>query len=51
MEGESCPVHGLEECGVYEDGQDPMDRRGGVWDSFYEELDRIKTLALPKSHK
>jgi hypothetical protein len=51
MEGESCPVHGLEECGVYEGGQDPMDRRGGAWDSFYEELDRIKTLALPKSHK
>jgi len=33
------------------EGQDPMDRRGGVWDSFYEELDRIKNLALPKSHK
>lgn len=48
MEGESCPVHGLAECGIYEGGKDPMDHRGGVWDSFYEELDRIKTLALPK---
>lgn len=30
------------------EAQDPMDRRGAVTDSFYEELDRIKSLALPK---
>lgn len=60
MEGESCPVHGLAECGMYEsehtneDSQDPMDRRDGVWDSFYETknsdpLDRIKNLAFTKT--
>jgi hypothetical protein len=60
MEGESCPVHGLAECGMYEseqtneDSLDPMDRRDGVWDSFYETknsdpLDRIKNLALAKT--
>jgi hypothetical protein len=33
MEGESCPVHGLAECGMYE-SVDP--------------LDRLKSLALPQ---
>jgi hypothetical protein len=60
-EGEFCPDHGLAECGgMYETtvaggiapvmgeaGQDPMDHRGGVTDSFYEStLARIKSLAL-----
>lgn len=51
MEGRHCPVHGMMECGMYEDSTDPMDHRGAATDSFYEELDRIKSLALPKSHK
>lgn len=116
MEGESCPVHGLAECGMHEslrdgehhvaqvtfddgtvekvrittdegfreriqqhfakkgrkvtdidvdyavradeDSRDPMDRRGGVWDSFYESqqqsavqdpLVRLKDLAFAKT--
>lgn len=51
MEGRHCPVHGLRECGMYEDSTDPMDHRGAATDSFYEELSRMKSLALPKSHK
>lgn len=48
MEGEHCPVHGMMECGMYEDSTDPMDHRGAVTDSFYEALERLKSLALPK---
>lgn len=64
MEGEYCPEHGLMECGymesmggtvagaiapvVGEDSTDPMDHRGAVTDSFYEDLDRLKKLALVK---
>lgn len=58
-EGEYCPEHGLMECGMgmAEDimgGQDPMDSRHAVTDSFYESkaddalLARIKSLALLK---
>ncbi len=62
-EGEFCPDHGLAECGgMYETtvaggiapvmgeaGQDPMDHRGAVTDSFYESaLARIKSLAMLK---
>jgi hypothetical protein len=61
-EGDFCPEHGLAECGgmyemgtvaggiapvMGEGGQDPMDHRGAVTDSFYEStLARIKSLAL-----
>ena len=60
-EGDFCPEHGLAECGgMYETtvaggiapvmgeaGQDSMDHRGAVTDSFYESaLARIKSLAL-----
>lgn len=64
MEGEYCPEHGLMECGYMEsmggtvagavapvmdeDSTDPMDHRGAVTDSFYEDLDRLKKLALVK---
>jgi hypothetical protein len=51
MEGESCPIHGMVKCDMYEDGKDPIDHRGAVTDSFHEELERIKTLASPKQHK
>jgi hypothetical protein len=63
-EGNFCPEHGLAECGgmmemgtvaggiapvMGEAGQDPMDHRGAVTDSFYESaLARIKSLALLK---
>jgi len=64
MEGEYCPEHGLMECGSYmesmggtvagavapvmDDSTDSMDHRGAVTDSFYEDLDRLKKLALVK---
>ena len=34
--------------GMAEDSTDPMDHRGAVTDSFYEDLDRLKKLALNK---
>ena len=34
--------------GVAEDSTDPMDHRGAVTDSFYEDLDRLKKLAFVK---
>lgn len=34
--------------GVGEDSTDPMDHRGAVSDSFYEDLDRLKKLAFVK---
>ena len=34
--------------GVGEDSTDPMDHRGAVTDSFYEDLDRLKKLAFVK---
>ena len=34
--------------GPNEDSTDAMDHRGAVTDSFYEDLARIKTLALSK---
>lgn len=39
---------GWEKQGVGEDSTDPMDHRGAVTDSFYEDLDRLKKLAFVK---
>ena len=56
MEGEYCPEHGLVECGTVAGGlapvmgeaDDPMNYNAAITSSYYEDIERLKTLARIK---